>query len=89
MDVDDEAGGPPIEWLYAWISIDSMGGEGIVAGIIPPIGAFPFVGSNLESIRRFAGMLPTIDKGAPNRRYELRGYRSVELEQVWERPPTE
>jgi hypothetical protein len=55
--IDDVENSAPIDELYAYISIDELGHEGILAQVIPGVGVAPFVtGSKsvLDKMRPFA-----------------------------------
>jgi len=51
----------PIEYLYAWLSVDENGLEGIVAGVDPPM---PLVTSRLDLILKYQPMVQQIATGS-------------------------
>lgn len=72
--IDDAPGTPGgLPSLWAWVAVDAMGGEGIVAGIMPGIGSTPLV-TGKEKLAR--GAMAKIVELMPRmgRRYELRRY---------------
>lgn len=77
--VDDAPGGDPVETLWAWIAIDSMGGEGLAAAGATSTGLLPMV-SGSERLARGPMrelILDMIRQGAnANRRFELRTYEA-------------
>jgi len=77
--IDDAPGTPGgLPSLWVWVAVDAMGGEGIVAGVLPGLGSTPLVtgkehlakGPMAEIVRRMPPM---------GRRYELRRYDRPEV----------
>jgi hypothetical protein len=87
--VDDVPGGPEVEELFAWVGVDSFGGEGLIAMRRPGSALWlPLVAQDLYVARDVMG--PVVrDELAPKvrgRRYELRRFVEAELVERFDAP---
>jgi hypothetical protein len=50
----------PIPVLYAWVTLDARGNEGIAAGMLPGLGTTPLVAGNEGTARKLRVVAETI-----------------------------
>ena len=77
---DDAPGFPEgAKELFAWVAVDAMDGEGLVANVVQGLGVVPFVAASEALARSYRPLVLDLAAHVHGRRFELRRYSPFDV----------